>query len=226
MKFIKLALTTLLTTSCFLSSAQATIVVVIQADLLKDQNGLTAPSGSMALLVASTSNGVFGGITPGASTAAGSLLDGSDDYVVGRIPANAWADIGAFEVSFSTSGAGALVLSSIPNWTPGDPLALIWVPQLTATAATIPLGARYGLYTSATAIASDGSAAWITPVDGSLPITVTFVTKDGAIFSPGATASNDPNASRSTLTVVPEPATASLGLFGLAALCGFRRRRA
>jgi hypothetical protein len=226
MKLIKLALTTLLTTSCFLSSAQATIVVNVQADLLKDQNGLAAPLGSMALLVASTSDGVFGGITPGASTAAGSLLGGGDDYVVGRIPASAWADIGAFEVAFSSSGAGALNLSSIPGWTQGDPLALIWVPALTANAATIPLGARYGLYSSATAKASDGSAAWITPPDGSLPITLTFVTTDGGIFSPGATASNAPAASRSTLTVVPEPATASLGLFGLAALCGFRRRRA
>ena len=40
------------------------------------------------------------------------------------------------------------------------------------------------------------------------------------------TASNGQASSAIKLLSVPEPATASLGLFGLAALCGFRRRRA
>ncbi len=205
--------------------AQATIVVNLQADLLKNELGTAAPMGSLAFLVASTTDATFASLTLGASTAVGSLVAGTDDYIVGRVPVNSWADVGAFEAAFSSSGAGALNLSSIPGWNAGDPLALVWIPALTSSSATIPANARYGLFTRATATASDGSAAWITPNDGS-SISLAFVTQDGGIFSPGPTASNTPASSRSTLTVVPEPATASLGLFGLAALCGFRRRRA
>lgn len=206
----------------FSIQSHATIAITLQADLLKDQLGNPAPMGSMALLIASTADALFASLPAGLNTSAGTQVGASDDYIVGAVSGLSWADVGAFEATFQ--GGTALTLGAIPGWTAGDSLALVWVPSLVANATVIPGNTFYGLYTRNVATLSDGSAAWLTPTDGN-DATLTFVTQDGNIFSPGSTASNAPNVSRATLQAVPEPTSAFLIAVGAAGLMMRRRRQ-
>lgn len=218
----KLVITTLVSLS-ILSFSNASIVVNMQADGLRNDLGALMGSNSLALLVVSTTDAVFSinSIIANSSTAAGTLISSTDDYIAAVIPntVNARPNPGTLDVSYSNLGAGPLTLSNISGWNVGDRLALVWFPGLPANATIIPSGARYGLFTSA--VAGDGIDPWVTPADSG-QISIAFGTTDSGYF--GGTSS--PAAGTTAQTVVPEPATASLGLFGLAALCGFRRRRA
>ncbi len=207
------------------ASSTATIVVNLQADGLRGDTigSALTPANSLAFLIVSTMDSIFSlnSILPGSSTNIGTLITGTDDYIVGIIPNTLAArpNPGTLDIAFSNAGAGALALESIVGWTPGDSLALVWFPGLPADATSIPGGTRYGLFTNA--LAGDGVDPWITPANAG-QISVAFGTTDSGYFGGTSPAA----AGTTTQTVVPEPATASLGLFGLAALCGFRRRRA
>lgn len=111
------------------------------------------PLGGQVLLVASTTDGVFGGPTATSFVTGDdvSLFQGSLDSGFGE---------GVFQrlVNFS--------LSSFPGLDPGDPMQLFWFPTLTASSTSPGEGTTYGFYRHDTGL--DGSAPWVIPSDGSL----------------------------------------------------------
>ena len=200
-----------------LSSAEATIVINLQADYIRDFNGVAAPLNSLAFIVASTADANFGTILPGSSTAVGTLIDGSDDYIVGVIPNSAWADVGVIDF------AKTFNVSTIPGWNAGDRLGLVWLPALGSGASTIPNGARYGFYSNPSAI--DGTQSWVTPGE-TFTRNLGFYTSDAGIFGPPVPSANTPASSRAATVVgVPEPTSAFLVAVGAAGLMMRRRRQ-
>lgn len=197
------------------SLSQASISFNIQADKLKNADGTAAMNqNGLVLFVSSTSNLVFDPITAGSLTSVGSSLNGGDDIILFRSNLTTYGD-GVLDI-----GTGDLSLASIPGWTTGDPLALLWFPTLTLASTTIGAATPYGLYT--TAVPIDGST-WVTPTDPSSAVPLYFFTADGSDYGPG---SNPALAGNASLTVgaVPEPSRTLLGLIGLGVVA-LRRRR-
>jgi hypothetical protein len=199
------------------SLSQASISFNIQADKLKNADGTAAmnPNG-LVLFVSSTSNLFFDPITAGSLTSVGSSLNGGDDIILFRSNLTTSGFDGVLDI-----GTGDLSLASIPGWTTGDPLALLWFPTLTLASTTIGAATPYGLYTMAVPI--DGSSTWVTPTDGLSAVPLYFFTADGSDYGPG---SNPALAGNASLTVgaVPEPSRTLLGLIGLVVVA-LRRRR-
>ena len=209
----------------------ATISISLQADLLTDNLGNAAPLSTLYMLVGSTGdsdfsfiNGGGGVINGGTSTAIGSLLSPSgdstpDDFVLFRGNLTAAGTSGVLDALIT-----GLNFASIPGWDAGDPLALIWFPSLTTSSTTIPNGTRYGIYTRNTSVPLEGSAAWITPANGTSNYPLGFFTQNGETFSPGPTAVNSAAAGRSSITAVPEPSTLGMAALGVIGLMSRRRR--
>lgn len=197
-------------------SAHATIVFNVQADRINTAGGVPIPQSSLILLIGSTLDGAFGTVLPGSLTAPGSSLNG-DDRVLFRTNAASYGVNGV--VDFST---GPLVLATVPNWTPGDPLALLWFPTLTSASLTIPEGTPYGFYSRGTAV--NLTQPWITPPDPTSAYPLGLFTTNGTELSPGPTAANPPSAGNASLVATPEPTSAALLALGLVSLAARRRR--
>jgi len=200
-------------------NSNATVTIQLQAETLRDQNGVAMTSSGLFLLVSSTTNAGFGSLVAGSSTAVGQSITGDSDYVVlrGNL-VSSFANYGVDGVlDFTATG---IDLSSVPGWSTGDPMALLWFPTLTTASTTIPEGTPYGMYTNATAI--DGSDAWVTPNDPSTA-RYGFFTQDGTNVGPGANPNSAGNASY-VVGAVPEPSRTVLGFVGLSMLM-LRRRR-
>ncbi len=188
---------------------------LIGGETIFSDNGTTmAPSNSLVLLVADTTGGGFGNLDVGNITVGSTINTGGNDLVVGLLSIYN-GQPGLLYSTFNTSLFGA--------WDAGDPLAIYWIPSLTISNTTVGSGVSYGWFTDSSA--AGGSAAWITPADGSNVNPLYFSTVSD-IFGEVNAASNAGYASLSTsATVVPEPSTFGL-LGGLLALgVAFWRRR-
>ena len=198
----------------------ATISISLQADLLQDNAGAAIPTTALYMLVSSTTDLTFGSITGGTSTAVGSALSpGGDDFILFKGNLLAAATPGVLDANIT-----GLNFASIPGWGAGDPLALIWFPSLTQASTSIPFGTPFGIYTRNSAVAAEGSAAWITPANGTSNYPLGFFTTNGETFSPGPSAVNPASAGRSSQTAVPEPSTLGMAALGVIGLLSRRRR--
>jgi hypothetical protein len=200
-------------------SAHATITfTTIGGDEIFSDNGVTAaPTNSLVLLVADTTGAGFFNLNAGSAVTVGSTINtAGNDLVVGQL-------------SLFTSGildySGTLSLSG--GWTTGDKLAIYWIPTLTTSSTMVGSGVAYGEYTDGTGVG--GSAAWITPADGTTAYpAMYFQTSNDGFFAgppaPGAFAANDGYANK--VTAVPEPSMYALfgGLLALSA-AAWRRRK-
>lgn len=189
----------------FQAATSAQILLRLDAEILKDQNGNAIPIGDgLMILVASTTDAVFN------DPSADFFVKG-DDVEVGRWAIhidNASDQNGVLFVdnqSFSPSG----------HWNEGDPLALFWYPSLTTASTSPSVGDAYGIYRDAVGL--DGGDPWVTPAD-SQQRNLYFLTSD-SMFNGSA-----PHNGQANLTVVPEP-TAYAVAFGIAML-GFSGIRA
>ncbi|WP_009965535.1 PEP-CTERM sorting domain-containing protein [Verrucomicrobium spinosum] len=216
MKFI---VATLVTLFAGLLPVNATITFLMQADLLKDSNGVAMSQDGVFMLVASTADATFQPILAGTSTAVGSTF-GLDDRILFV------GDLGSFGVDGVLDATIAIDSTLFAGLTTNDPLALYWFPTLTTGDTSIGEGTTYGFYTNAVAV--DGSSAWLTPADPTSNYSLGFFTKDGSELSPGIGASNLASAGNAanTVSAVPEPSVSVLAMAGaMFAVFGRRRRR-
>lgn len=198
------------------ASLQGGVSFVLNADLLKDQNGNPLPDSSLVMLVVSTMDGTFSPMTPG-NVPLGSYLS-ADDVVVYLTDLSASGIPGVLDAT--TPG---LFLEDVVGWDQGDPLAIYWFPGATLDSLEIDPMASYGMYTDS--VGHDGSDLWITPLDGTSGWNLLFFTQDGVDYSPGAEAFNPAEAGLASLSAAPEPTRGVLVLFGALMMCAKRGRR-
>jgi hypothetical protein len=200
----------------FNASLRGEVSFVLNADLLKDQNGNPVPDSSLVMLVVSTMDGTFSPMAPG-YVPLGSYLSG-DDVVVYLTDLNSFGLPGILDAS-----TPQLSLDDVAGWDPGDPLAIYWLPGATLALPEIEPGGWYGIYTDG--VGYDGSDPWITPADGALSWNLLFYTQDGEVDSPGAEAFNPAEAGLASLSAAPEPTRGMLVLLGALMLVARRGRR-
>jgi hypothetical protein len=183
-------------------------------DLRTSGGAALFPVNGLVILVASTQNSDFLAPTPDSSfTPMGIFVPGGDDIVIGTVGASAL-------------GKAGLALNDIAffgNWNANDPLKMYWFPSLTTASTSPTAGTSYGAYRSDSAMYIPGSDpqlqysdSWLTPAEsGAAALTLLTQSQGGA--SPDS-------AGWANLTVVPEPITSALGIFGglLVGVQGFR----
>lgn len=134
----------LLLLACLASavSARATVSFDLAVDRLETAGGAPVAPGTLAILVADTNGDGL------AQAAAGSLalraaLDGpgGDDLIVYRSDLSGMGLNGALGVS---TGGLALDGSGIGQWSEGDPIYLVWFPNLTIASGSLAAGEAYG----------------------------------------------------------------------------------
>jgi hypothetical protein len=181
-------------------------------EIFTDGTGLTdAPAGSLVLFVADTNDNGFGNLAPGAITVGSAISAGSDDIIEARFTMTLTGLLDASSGSLTLSGA----------WNAGDPVAVYWIPSLTSTDTNVGAGVSYGMYTDPTGVG--GSAAWITPTDGTTTTTAMFFqSNNDGFFAPSPNVPS--NTGFAGLVTVPEPSTFAL-LGGIVALGLVARRR-
>jgi hypothetical protein len=163
------------------------------------------PTTGLVLMVASTTDALFGGPT------AGSFVTG-DDVVLFRGDLSGLGQPGYLQTTRFFPLTGELTSS--------DPVQLYWFPTLTIAdydSSNLAAGTTYGSYRDAVGI--NGSAPWIVPGDGNTVALKFFTISEGG--------SNLDTAGWANFTVVPEASnliTAGLTL-GLCALRLFRGAR-
>jgi hypothetical protein len=171
------------------------LTIQVDADLLKDANGLPMSTNGLVVLVASTTDSTFGGPT------SGSFVTG-DDIVVAKFDLNA-------------SGANGVLIDVVTNltfsgsWNSGDPLAIYWFPTLTKNSTAPSGGIPYGMYTTTTPL--DGSDAWVTP-NTSSTIDLRFITTDSDQNNGHLAGSNAASLGLASLTVGGAPVPPQLGV--------------
>ncbi len=199
-----------------LGSLHASVSFSIQADRLADNFGQSIPQNSLVLFLADINNTGFN-IVPGSFSVGGYLGNSPENNMI----------LGAYDLS-STGMDGVLLeatpaLELVGGWTSGDPLAIVWFPDLTLEATSLSAGDFYGIYSGP---ASDGSDPWVTPSDGSSLHRLYFFTTDSRDLPNGPdSGSVSPEAAQANLQVVPEPSVYAALLGGLALLVALRRRR-
>jgi hypothetical protein len=208
--------------SAIVAPAHATITLSFQAqELLQGGVGTNpAPGGSLVLLVADTTGGGFGNLSQGAITVGSIISHTSNDLIVGQFSLTPASPFTQNEPVLNASGP--FTLSG--GWAAGDPLAIYWIPSLTSANTTVGGGVAYGEYTDPTGL--HGSAAWITPSNGSTANTMLFSTS--GVFGTGNVAASTGYASKlTTSAAVPEPSTFALlgGAMGLTAAALRRRKK-
>ncbi len=182
----------------------ASVTINFGAIELRADGGALVNSGALVVIGVSTLNGTFAAPSPT------SFFSGDDVELYRGFVTPA----GEFQGTL----AGA-ELSSIANWTVGDPLAIYWYPTLT-TASTAPgVGVSYGTFRT-DSVQTGSDIAWVTPADGF---------SGGLSFVTASVGGDNPNAlGYASNLVVPEPSTYA-GAFGALCLVGatwFRRRKA
>ncbi len=176
--------------------ARATITLNTDAGDLRTFGGSALmPSSGQIFLVASTTDGLFGGPT------AASFVSG-DDVILFR---GDCGDVGYFQAAILFSLSGALDA--------GDPLQLYWFPTLTSSSLSPGEGTTYGSYRDAVGI--DGSIPWAVPSDGA--------TSNLKFLTIGEGGTNPEAAGWANQTVAPVPEASNLITAGLTlGLCALR----
>lgn len=124
------------------SGARATVSFDVAVDRLDDNNGVPVPAGALVLLVADTDGDGLGQAISG-DVSLRAFLDGvtGDDLIVYRSDLTSLGIAGSYGAS-----TGGLDLEGAGNaqWSEGDPLYLVWFPNLSLSSATLPVGEAYG----------------------------------------------------------------------------------
>jgi hypothetical protein len=104
------------------------VTINLDAELLKTSGGSAMPSSGLVILVTSTLDSSFGGPT------AGSFVSG-DDSIIKKWDLTAGGGGGGIGngIFAGSTGPGATPLSSIANWTAGDPLQMYLCDVFTVT---------------------------------------------------------------------------------------------
>lgn len=184
------SLAPLLAASCLTARA---VTFSIDAEVLKDANGLPMQTGVVVLTAATT--GAFSGPSGNEFATGGELF--------------------LYKWDISLIGEGALSdltapLSFTGDWDAGDPLRLYWFPGLDINASGPQEGMEFGYYSDAAGI--DGSDPWITPGESD-NANLKFFTADATLISAGGSNSELAGEATSTvpggpsMTPVPEPGT-------------------
>jgi hypothetical protein len=179
----------------------------IDAETLRNASGGLFPVSGLVILTAATQGSFFG-------PSAVSFATGSE-MVLTRWDLSAWNTPGALSDAIAS-------LSFSGDWNPGDALRLYWYPTLTKNATAPGAGTPYGFYSDAVGI--DGSDPWITPAEGNTMHLI--LSTSGTPILAAQPGSVDPakGIASSTVTAVPEPATTTFVLAGLACFAARRRR--
>lgn len=200
----KILVLTLLTGLTTLSS-QAAVTITFGVQVVYNADGSQLiPENSLVLYGVSTTDGSFGDPTPTAFFSG----DDAEIHRGGAAPAGEYGYILNIE------------LSSIPNWTTGDPLQIYWFPTLT-TAATAPgYGTPYGSFRTDALQDNDGcTISWVTPSDGGVGDTLNFLTGVNSSYNPASA-----GYATGLTAAVPEPSTYAM-VFGVICLAGAIIRR-
>lgn len=135
------------------SPARATVSFDMAIDRLDDNNGVPVASGSLVVLVADTNGDGLGTAIAG-SLALQTPLDGAggDDLIIYRSDLSGFGGGGTLAVS-----TGGLDLGGVGagQWSAGDPVYLVWFPNLTLADGSLSIGEPYG-----------ARAIGVTPSDG------------------------------------------------------------
>lgn len=195
-----------------LTSATAAVRLDVFSGRLYGQGGTTPlPDGSLLLLIASTGDAVF--TPPNSDSFVGAS---SDDVIVASF------DLQSNTAGFTGSNLEAIVFELGGTITEGDPLRLVWFPNIPYNAATNyqtaapALGSAYGTFRTDNPGADGSTSAWVVPADGQNH-SLNFATQSIGGSQPDVFGVAD------YLVPVPEPSSAAVLL--VSALClGVRRR--
>lgn len=122
-----------------LPAARATVSFDLAVDRLENASGTPVGSGALVLLVADTDGDGLAQAVAG-SIAVGASLDGpaGDDLIVFR------SNLSSLGVGGGALGAATGGLALGGDWSPGDPLYLVWFPDLTIAQTSLVSGQPYG----------------------------------------------------------------------------------
>jgi hypothetical protein len=210
MRIITSALS-VVTLLCLTPLASAFVTINLVAETVTDLSGTAVSTASGRwILVADTTRDGFNPIGAG-GISVNDFVAGDDLVVVNGVFGGGFGVAGAINVSMPG-------LSLTSEWDTGDPLALIWFPEIGEGATEVAATDSYGLYTSA--LGEDLSNPWITPADGADHDLQALTAATSGFFGTGTV---DSDSLRAQLAVIPEPSASILAL--LSGLLILRRRR-
>jgi len=191
--------------------ASASLTIKVLSETVTDSGGtaVTTATGTW-LLVADTTRDGFNAIGAG-GISVNDFIAGDDLVLIN----------GVFGGGFGVDGAINMAMPGLnltAEWDTGDPLALVWFPEVGAGASSVSDGDSYGSYTSASG--EDLSNPWITPADGADLDLQALTGATSGFFGSGTV---DPSSLEAGLAVIPEPSATLLVL--CSGLLIFRRRR-
>lgn len=214
----KVFLTALVATGLGVVASSAAVTMFFDGGRFRDNLGSPLANGSMFLIMVDTNNDGFAALNTntfaGINPTAGSTIGG--DYVLvstfTKTVGGLSGSINEQVINFDLNTGPAL------NVNTGDRLAFVWFTQNVGTVST---GTKYGVFTTLVtdAVSGGNSVGGMVIQPDSTTTNINYydnATASGAL----ATAANF----TANLTVIPEPATAMLGLVG--GLLLLRRRRA
>jgi len=190
--------------------SQANVNLEVQLLDLFQSNGTLITAGSKGILVASTTDSVFGQSDAllGLNLTVGSIFAG-DDVVVGVMSASA--------LDTNRGFADSVVVPYSGNLGEGDKLAFYWFPDISGS--TVVGGSSYGFYRSDSIDSgAGGTVAFIAPATGSALTLAYYDTANGGMAT-------KPEFTASLTVPVPEPSTYALMGLGLVVVGLMARRK-
>ncbi len=180
------------------TTARATVSFDVAVDRLNDSAGSPVAPGALAILVADTNGDGLGRVNAG-SLALQTALDGpgGDDLIVYRSDLSGLGVNGVLGVS---TGGLALGGTGSGQWSEGDPLYLVWFPNLTVASGSLSAGEAYG-----------ATAVGVTPADGGNDLLVYVAPTSTGSFGSDRIPSNstDLRSDQSSYVFVEQPLVGS-----------------
>jgi hypothetical protein len=201
-------------------AANAAVVINVTAGDLTTTAGSPGnlvPDNALAILVADTT-----GVAAPTNLAASSSLSVGSNLTL-QVSGDTYQILYAWNSGLGSGQQGLLsdTTGNIPGTTAGNPLYLLFFPNLTLASTTAGAGTSYGEYGGAVEPAGEllgnGSAAWVMPSPGANVSLVATTPSEGGV-TPYAEL-------QATLVTVPEPSSIALVLIGLLGAAGMVRRR-